>query len=434
MTSSYTKLEDVVVHDNVTDNNFGIPEKIDEETKAAQRSSFAGAVLNTFNTMVGVGTLSLPFALKHGGWSMLVLLFVVYVLATQAGRLIGIMMDDDESLKSYPCIAEKAFGAKGKALVALVFSIELFCACGMFLVLTGDTLHSIFPQHSQQTFILFSSVIMIPTALTTRLDFLAYLSFLGFVGSTILIFVIVYLGGRANTKYGSYLHPQPTRLWTTLEEAPFSIGLCIVGFAGHAVFPSIKNSMRNKKLYGAMMVTSFTLALIFYLTIAILGYLMYGAHVEKEIDLNFHNNVNNNHDKNGRITFVVIAISLTSWLVAINPATKFGLCMNPVAKNLEEVFNVQDSPSNILLLRIFLCALCLGMCLLLPFFAKMASFIGALCSSFSSVIFPYYAYYTLNYKKLNILERWLNLSIALFGIIMSVVGIFGVVESFQLGN
>ncbi len=432
MSSSYTKLKDVVIHDDIIDNNIGSPEKIDEETQTAQRSSFAGAVLNTFNTMVGVGTLSLPFALKHGGWSMLVLLFIVYVLATQAGRLIGIMMDDDDSLKSYPSIAEKAFGAKGKTLVALIFSIELFCACGMFLVLTGDTLHSIFPQHSQQTFILFSSIIMIPTALTTRLDFLAYLSFLGFVGSTILILVIIYLGGRTNVEYGSYLHPQPTRLWTTLEEAPFSIGLCIVGFAGHAVFPSIKNSMKNKKSYGKMMVTSFTLALIFYLTNAVLGYLMYGARVEKEIDLNFHYNINNRHDKNGRITFVVIAVSLTSWLVAINPATKFGLCMNPVSKNLEEVFGVEDSPSKILLLRVILCGLCLGMCLLLPFFAEMASFIGALCSSFSSVIFPYYAYYTLNYKKLNIFERCLNLSVASFGIVMSVVGIFGVIESFRL--
>lgn len=434
MSSSYSKLKDVVIHDDV-DNCIDSSETFTEEVETLQGSSFAGAVLNTFNTMVGVGTLSLPFALKYGGWSILVLLLVVYVLATQAGRLIGIMMDDDESLNSYPSIAEKAFGTKGKLLVALIFSTELFCACGMFLVLTGDTLHSIFPQHSQQTFILLSSIIMMPTALTTRLDFLAYLSFLGFVGTTILILVIIYVGGLGGIAYGSYLRPQPTRIWTTLEEAPFSIGLCIVGFAGHAVFPSIKNSMKNKKLYGTMIVTSFTLALIFYLTIAILGYLMYGAGVEKEIDLNFQHSINNHHgNKKDQMMFVVIAVSLTSWLVAINPATKFGLCMNPVAKNLEEIFGVEDSPSKILLLRILLCGLCLGMCLLLPFFAKMASFIGALCSSFSSVIFPYYSYYTLHYKKLNVFERCLNLSIAFFGIFMSVVGIFGVIESFRLGD
>ena len=121
-----------------------------EDTKPlddTQLSSFSGAVLNTFNTMVGVGTLSLPFALRHGGWVMLGLLFVVYILGIQAARLIGIMMDDDSTLKSYPNIAEKAFGTKGKTLVAIVFSIELFCACGMFMVLAGDTLHSLFSAY-----------------------------------------------------------------------------------------------------------------------------------------------------------------------------------------------------------------------------------------------------------------------------------------------
>ena len=446
-TTSYTKLNDVVIHDEemdlkYDDNNNN--DKIINETKIDDKnnmeddndtkatSSFGSAVLNTFNTMVGVGTLSLPFALRHGGWVMLILLFVVYILATQAARLIGIMMDDDHSLKSYGDIAMKAFGKRGMALVTLIFSIELFCACGMFLVLTGDTLNSIFPQYSQQTFVLFSSIFMIPTALTTRLDFLAYLSFLGMTGSTVLLLVIVYLGGRSNVEDGSYLHPQPTRIWTTIEEAPFSIGLCIVGFAGHAVFPSIKNSMKNKKSYGKMMITSFTLAFIFYLTVAILGYLMYGEDVEKEVDLNFREGINNG--KHGKFTFAVFAVSLTSWLVAINPATKFGLCMNPVAKNLEQIFGVQNSPIKVLLIPIILSGLCLGLCIILPFFAKMASFIGALCSSFSSVIFPFYAYYTLSYEKLNTWERSMNLFIAFFGFVMCITGLFGVIESFELQN
>ena len=161
--------------------------------------------------MVGVGTLSLPFALRHGGWVTLALLFVVYILGIQAARLIGIMMDEDSTLKSYPNIAEKAFGTKGKTLVAIVFSIELFCACGMFMVLAGDTLHSIFPHISQRTFVLGSSIVMIPTALTTRLDFLAYLSFIGMTSSTMLCMVIIYLGGLdaegSGTKMGSYLNP-----------------------------------------------------------------------------------------------------------------------------------------------------------------------------------------------------------------------------------
>ena len=80
------------------------------------------------------------------------------------------------------------------------------------------------------------------------------------------------------------------------------------------------------------MITSFTLAFIFYLTVAILGYLMYGENVEKEVDLNFHEGINSGKHDDGKFTFAVFAVSLTSWLVAINPATKFGLCMNQLLK------------------------------------------------------------------------------------------------------
>ena len=306
------------------------------------------------------------------------------------------------------------------------------------MVLAGDTLHSIFPHISQRTFVLGSSIVMIPTALTTRLDFFAYLSFIGMTSSTMLCMVIIYLGGLdakgSGTKMGSYLTPQPTRMFTTFEEAPFSIGLCIVGFAGHAVFPTIKNSMRNKNLYDSMMITSFSLALLFYLTIAAFGYLMYGDFVEKEIDLNFKV-AESGHQNAKKITFATVAVSFDFLAGRHQSCDKIWVMHESSCyKNLEQVFGVQDSQSKRLFLRITLSGLCLSMCILLPFFAKMASFIGALCSSFSSVIFPFSAYYYLNYDKLNGCERFLNISIAILGFVMMVVGLFGVFESFKLGN
>ena len=105
-----------------------------------------------------------------------------------------------------------------------------------------------------------------------------------------------------------------------------------------------------------------------------------------------------------------------------------------ITNGLIQIFGVQNSPIKVLLIRIILSGLCLGLCIILPFFAKMASFIGALCSSFSSVIFPFYAYYTLSYEKLNTWERSMNLFIAFFGFVMCITGLFGVIESFELQN
>ena len=136
--------------------------------------------------MVGVGTLSLPFALRHG-WVMLILLFVVYILATAANYW---DYDDDHSLNHAGYCYESVWKTwYGISYTYIFIELLVHVVC---LVLTGDTLNSIFPQYSQQTFVLFSSIFMIPTALTTRLDFLTYLSFLGMTGSDIAL-VIVYL-------------------------------------------------------------------------------------------------------------------------------------------------------------------------------------------------------------------------------------------------
>ena len=64
----------------------------------------------------------------------------------------------------------------------------------------------------------------------------------------------------------------------------------------------------------------------------------------------------------------------------------------------------------------------------------MASFIGALCSAFQ-VLFSFLCVLLFDYDKLNGCEHFLNISIAIFGVCrMMVVGLFGVFESFKLGN
>ena len=82
---------------------------------------------------------------------------------------------------------------------------------------------------------------------------------------------------------GSYIDPAATDTYTNINSAPFSIGLVMVGFAGHACFPSIKLSLANQRDYNAVLNTSYFVCFTFYTSIAILGYLMYGRAVDEEI-------------------------------------------------------------------------------------------------------------------------------------------------------
>ena len=90
---------------------------------------------------------------------------------------------------------------------------------------------------------------------------------------------------------GSYINSSHTDKFTDLNSAPFSIGLVMVGFEGHACFPSIKLSLSNQKDYNAVLNTSYLVCFTFYTSIAMLGYLMYGVNVDEEITFNIMNSV-----------------------------------------------------------------------------------------------------------------------------------------------
>jgi hypothetical protein len=105
---------------------------IHEETTVSEGSSLAQSCFNTVNLLVGVGFLSLPYALKLGGWvigtSMIVL---IAALTRYTGGLIISCMDEC-SAKSYSDVGEIAFGPVARKYVSAVFLPELFMTCVAF--------------------------------------------------------------------------------------------------------------------------------------------------------------------------------------------------------------------------------------------------------------------------------------------------------------
>ena len=57
-----------------------------EDTSATGRSTFTGAVFNVVNVMMGVGLLSLPFALKSSGWIGIGLLWLMGIVTNYTGQ------------------------------------------------------------------------------------------------------------------------------------------------------------------------------------------------------------------------------------------------------------------------------------------------------------------------------------------------------------
>ena len=61
-------------------------------------------------------------------------------------------------------------------------------------------------------------------------------------------------------------------MFTDAGEFPISVGLIMVGYAGHAAFPTIYTSLRNKKSFPKVLTGAYVFVGIFNTVIAVCGY------------------------------------------------------------------------------------------------------------------------------------------------------------------
>src|SRR5687768_15136332 len=93
-----------------------------------------------------------------------------------------------------------------------------------------------------------------PTLWTPHLSLLSYFSIIGILSSMFCLFTVFFVGFSINPTdvgytMGSLLHPQPLEIVADVDRIPLAIGLTMVAFGGHSVFPSICSSMADRTEY-----------------------------------------------------------------------------------------------------------------------------------------------------------------------------------------
>ena len=392
---------------------------------ATGSATFLQSTSNGVNILLGVGVLSLPFSFSVSGWLVGAgLLLLMSITTNYTGKLIGRIMEYGQgTIRSFPDIGAAAFGSAGQWVISVVFFIELFSACGMYLILCGDNLEALVrpvANVTQTQLTLMAAGVMFPTALTSNLSFLSYFSAIGLASSCFLAMAVVTIGilnGPRNE--GTFLAPAPTQLITVVERGPLAIGLVMVGFAGHACFPSIRCSMARPEQFGRVLDWSYAACFTVYMGVASLGYLMYGNATQKEITLNILGDAGAKRCGEEDSPCLYGADSC-------QPDHKVWADNEPVALMVEESLLGEGSdtggpghgdgrggsgtvlsfcsmetttkyPKTKTNCRHFLCskcirigltAACVAAAVSLPFFARGVGFIGAFCSCFVSIVFP----------------------------------------------
>ncbi|CAH2054392.1 unnamed protein product [Thlaspi arvense] len=382
--------------------------------------SFPQSVLNGINILCGVGLLTMPYAVKEGGWLGLLILFFFGIITCYTGVLLKRCLESSPGLHTYPDIGEAAFGFTGRLIISILLYMELYACCVEYIIMMSDNLSRLFPSirldisgvslDSSQIFAIATALVVLPTVWLRDLSLLSYLSAGGVFSSILLALCLFWVGSVDGVGFhsgGQYLD---------LSNLPVAIGIFGFGFSGHAVFPNIYSSMKDPSKFPLVLLTSFGFCVIFYIAVAICGYSMFGETIQSQFTLNMPQ----------QFTSSKIAV----WTAVITPMTKYALSLTPIVLSLEELLPSSEkmrSHGVSMFLRTILVLSTLVVALTFPFFATMGALMGSFLSMLVAFIFPCLCYLSILKGRVSKTQIGICVFIIISGIVSGCCGTYSAI-------
>ncbi|CAM8883497.1 unnamed protein product [Rhodiola kirilowii] len=388
-------------------------------------SSFIKACFNGTNAFLGIGLLTVPYALSSGGWLSLLLFVLIGVIAFYTGILLKRCMDTSPYIQTYLDIAEQAYGKNGRITVSIITNLELYLVTIGLLILEGDNLHKLFPDFKIQvehfadidgsrSFVILTALVIFPTMLFTDLSLLSYISATGVASCVVIFGSILCVGVFGGVGFGA-----TGKSLINVQGIATAISLYIVCFAGHPVIPSIYTSMKSQFHFNKVLLVSFFITAVTYMATAIVSYLMYGANVESPITLNLPSNQ--------------VAGCVAIYTTLLIPITRYALMMSPVATSIEGAFpeNYARKRHVRILIRVALLISTVIVACAFPFYETLMAIVGSIFVVLGSFVIPCLCYLKMSG---NGRCRWMQWSYETTGIIGIVIfstaaGILGTYSS-----
>lgn len=377
---------------------------------AAEGSSFVQAVFNVVNVMMGVGILTLPFALKSSGWIGIALLWLMGLICNYTGKalvecaqVVAKRRGLGGAVVGYEEIAEETFGPIGRLIVSAIIYVELFGTCCLLFILEGDNLFNLLGTSvfkNATSYMLAAACVMIPTVWLPSLSALSYLGFLGVSATTCTAGAVLYTLLSGNFPVGAVTD---SALWATL---PLVFGIMTFCYSGHGVFPAIQASMKQPKDFPQVLNVAYAIVAGLCTFIGAAGYYMYGPSAADIIIFNLP---------------AGLLATMCCCMVLVNPVAKFALTMEPVAAALVKA---AGSPAGIgrLALRTGLSIAILLAAKSLPFLAYVMALVGSFMTVSVSVTFPAICHQILLKDSLSPARSAWNYAVAALGICCTLFG------------
>eukprot|EP00761_Pharyngomonas_kirbyi_P006626 gb/GECH01006634.1/.p1 GENE.gb/GECH01006634.1/~~gb/GECH01006634.1/.p1 ORF type:complete len:440 (+),score=59.47 gb/GECH01006634.1/:1-1320(+) len=418
--SKYHPLKQEASINDVEEPTISEEESIHEEdSKVSTRTGgFIEALWNSCKSMVGIGILTLPYAVQNSGlWLGLATMLCLVVICDYTIKLLVYAKNaineeaGEEIALSYEDVGGAVFGRWGRWLVQFsVVSCEIGVCCS-YVIFIDENMNSVVSSVPKWAWALITLPLLLLLCFLPNMRYLAFTSFIAMIALALAIVVIFVYGFRDLT-----LENFTQRSGAEISTYPIFFGIAVFSFEGINMALPVENSMRKPQNYPLViditMVSVFAVVIMF----ALFGYVFFGEDTCSDITLNL---------PTSGVVPALVKISLSLELLFTYP-----IALWPVMVMLEELVlrkeerAVWDKKAPVLkrfACRTALVLFTIGISLAIPNLGLFIGLIGAISFSLSGFIIPPALHFWVFRKKERKVWLIIDIAIAALGIIGSAV-------------
>ncbi|XP_044233327.1 vesicular inhibitory amino acid transporter-like [Thunnus albacares] len=387
---------------------------------------------NVTNAIQGIFVLGLPFALVQSGYVGLVLLVLSAWVCNHTGRiLVACLYEEEESGRScsmpkirvrhsYQDVVEACckglwpnWPGLGGWMVNVAQVIELLMTCTLYLVvstsLLSDSLSGLAVPRSVCSLV--SLVFLLPCLLLTDLRPVSTLSLLCSLAHILIsLLVMLYCLSRASSWSWSCLS-----LSVDPEDFLVSVGVIIFSYTSQIFLPPLEGSMEDRGQFNAMLGWTHGAACIMKTMFSLLAVLTWGAETSEVITDNLPS------DLRPLVNLCLLAKALLSYPLPFYSAAE--ILQTCLLRDAAVSLKHGGLSRSALLVRGALLMTSYLLALLVPRFSLLMGLTGSVTGSAMTLILPCLCHLRLQWGRLTVRDRLIDVGILSLGVICSVSGV-----------
>ena len=389
-----------------------------QENEPADKSSLWKAMVNLITAIEGTGLLGLPYVIAQSGLVAVAALVAIPFIAYYTGTiLVDCLYDNDDAgervrvRSNYKELGKACSPRFGGIIVGAVQLIELFLLASLYLVLCASLSSSTFPELplSQKVWMVIAAAVGLPAIFVKNLSQVAWMSLLSVIALLVAVVAVLAYG----IAHHSAWVPSDILVWD-IEGVPVALAIIIFSYICHPILPVVEASMKDKSQFRAMLTLSFIAVAILKVGFSVCAFLSFSSNIQDVI-------VNS--------LPMGILRRIVNGVLIVNVLFSYPFLVISIIQTIEESVSAESFSFKIpdivwfIGIRVFTNFLTLLPAISIPHFALFMAFVGSLTASFVSFILPAVFHLILKKKELRLYHYILDVSVIIFGILASILGL-----------